>query len=591
MKKCFIPYSLIKTTLAVLAAAVTLFASAPARANTAWAHGGNWSSWVGLDQNVIEYPAGITNGMTWQQAGVVADAIANDYHNVGINFVRFPFNPATVSGNWAVTTNCINRLLADGMTVDLGCWYIDVTTTKQITNYTIWQNAWEQMDAVYGSNNKVYFEPINEPGGYTWVNLSNQVYNPYLNFISKSQDHIILDGIAAPLAPLYNMSRFQNCLLAYHDYVTANETYASAEKIITNILWGCETRTIVNEVGANTFSGADYQDSSSGNSNVVFLAALCDQCAQWNMGMAWFPAHQTPDLGGVLNNKTMFYGPGEGIINRSLVNELQNRWGFFTPASAALCDFNVIGTTDFSTYRPSTHSWEIQSGGGGAWGTSTDIAVPADYAGVGTAQLATWRGTNGNWYLDGVSGGGHYGTNGDIPVPGDYLGVGSAQLAVWRPSNGNWYVNGGATTQWGTNGDIPVPGYYNTNGVLDLAVYRPSTCTWWIKGGSAVQWGQAGDIPVPGNYFGDGTTQIAVFRPSTGQWIVNGGSTVSFGQSGDVPVPGDYIGAGYTQMAVWRPSDNTWQVYQVSTNTWGTTGDVPLPLPYAIRHYSLGYTN
>src|SRR5580700_10327571 len=97
MKKCFIRYSLTKTTLAALAAAVALLAAAPAQAGTGWAHGGNWAATGGLVTNIIMYPDGITSSTTPTQAAAEADTVASDYLGVGINFVRYPVNPATVS--------------------------------------------------------------------------------------------------------------------------------------------------------------------------------------------------------------------------------------------------------------------------------------------------------------------------------------------------------------------------------------------------------------------------------------------------------------------------------------------------------------
>ena len=298
------------------------------------------------------------------------------------------------------------------------------------------------------------------------------------------------------------------------------------------------------EMGAPATTGLNYGASST-NVNISFIRGICSEVNSLGLGMAYWPSHRAGDT------FRLFNSPGDGVTNPSLIDQLQSGWGFFSSlASLEVADFNVAGTTDYSTFRPAGSIWEIQGGGGGQFGLAGDIAVPADYVGNGKAQMAVWRQSTGEyWYIDGGATT-QFGLAGDIPVPGDYLGTGKAQIAVWRPAGGNWYVNGGTTTQFGLNGDIPVPGYYNGDGHLDMAVYRPSTKTWYINGGATVQWGLAGDIPVPG----------------------------------------DYNGSGLTQIAVWRPSNGTWYVDGVSTIAWGTNGDIPLPLPYAIRHYCLGYS-
>ncbi|HEX3624497.1 MAG TPA: glycoside hydrolase family 25 protein [Verrucomicrobiae bacterium] len=281
-----------------------------------------------------------------------------------------------------------------------------------------------------------------------------------------------------------------------------------------------------------------------------------------------------------------------GACDRDVLNGTSLTSYLVESAIPAVCDFNVSGQTDYSVFRPSNSGWYISpSVNPIQFGASTDIAVPADYNGTGTAQPAVWRPSTGDWYVYPSVNPTHWGTTGDIPVPGDYTGAGKAQLATWRPSNGTWFVDGIASVQWGTNGDIPVPGYYLGDGHMDYAVYRPSNNKWFIHGGSSVQFGTNGDIPVPGDYAGNGTTQIAMFRPSNGSWYVYGVGITNFGINGDVPVPGTYTGNGVTQPAVWRPSNNNWYVNGVGITTYGTTGDVPLPLPYAIRHYSLGYNN
>jgi putative transposon-encoded protein len=590
MKKCFIPHSVIKTTLGVLAAAVLLLAPSPGQADTSWVAGGNWADIGDNFQDGVIYPTGITSSTTAAQAAAKADIIAGDDISVGINFVRIGINPATVSSNWTVVQAYVNELISDGLYVDLACW--DGSDKDGIiNNFSAWQSMWQTVDGVYKNNNMVYYEPFNEPHGYTTANLLNNVYAPFLSFITKSDNHIILDGtsFANDVTAVGADSRFNACQLGIHIYPTwwgQYTTEAGWESALATHVGSYASRTIMTEMGAPALSGLDYQ-VSSGNVDVCFIRGISQECRTLSMGFVYWPAHRAND------GFSLFSSPGGVLNNPSLLNELQYGWNFFTTAPAwGVVDFNVIGKTDYSLFRPSNSAWYVNpSLNPTLYGASTDIAVPADYNGDGKAEFAVWRPSTGDWYDYPSVNPTHWGTTGDIPVPGDYLGVGKAQYAVWRPSNGTWYINGGATVQWGTNGDIPVPGYYNGDGHVDYAVYRPSNNKWYIFGQTAVPFGTAGDIPVPGDYTGSGKTQIAMFRPSNGTWYINGVGSTAFGQNGDVPVPADYSRIGMMQMATWRPADSTWNVNGATATAYGGTGDVPLPLPYAIRHYSLGYSN
>ncbi|HXC34292.1 MAG TPA: cellulase family glycosylhydrolase [Candidatus Acidoferrales bacterium] len=587
--KWFIRHSLTKTTLAALAAAITLLAPIPGHAWTGWIHGGNWMPDDGNNNGGDYYPTGITSSDTPAQAAAVADQVALDEMSVGISFVRIAINEATIADTWPVAQAYINELNNDGIYVLL-CDF-GTNNSGKIDNFTAWQTMWETVDSVYSGNGMVYYEPLNEPHTYsTESSLASSVYVPFLGFIKKNQSQIILDGTgyADDVTAVGADSRFNNCLLGLHTYAFWHPTYLTEsqwQSEVSAAVGGYASRTVVTEFGTISTYGWNYNVSSTTNVYDCFTRGVVREFASLGMGSMYFISHLAN------NGYRIFNTINGGVTSWSLVNQLQIGWGFYSnPAALANCDFNSAGLTDYAIFRPSNSTWYFKSGGGGSWGTTGDIAVPADYAGNGKMQMAVWRPSNFTWYLDGVSGGGVYGTTGDIPVPADYGGTGKAQIAVFRPSNGTWYINGVGLFQFGTNGDIPVPGYYTGSSGCDLAVYRPSNNKWYINGANTVQFGEPGDIPVPGDYNGTGTTQIAVFRPSTGQWLCYQGEAVTYGQSGDVPVPGDYMGNGTTQVATWRPSDNKWRVPNVGATQWGTTGDVPLCLPYAIRHYCLGYT-
>lgn len=471
MKKCFTTYSLTKITLAALAAAVTLLAPAPAQADTSGFHGGNWSSWVGLVDNDIQYPAGITSTTTVAQAQAVADTIACDYKAIGINFVRFPVNPATVTGNWSVTQACINELISQGLTVDIGCWYIDADSGGNglIRNMSTWQAMWQTVDGVYHANNSVYYEPINEPFGYTAAGLES-VYTTFLGFITKSQSHIILDGTGYSdnVTAIGGDSSFNSCLLSVHDYAMWNPGLTSEsgwESDLYNRVNPYQSRTIMTEFGAVTTTGLYYGATTSDN-NISFIRGMCNECQTLSMGSVYFPAHQPT----ANNNKRLFYGPGGGAINPSIITELQSGWGL--SASWHTWDNPAAGsgfTTGFAacswgSYREDIfgvksdgniyHTWWFNNSGWNTWEAHACPVAPAGAPGasanngVANREDIYYIGTDGNLYHQYYSGGWQPSINTweNLGAPSGVSLVGSPSATSWAAGRYDVYARGSNNT-------------------------------------------------------------------------------------------------------------------------------------------------
>ena len=82
-------------------------------------------------------------------------------------------------------------------------------------------------------------------------------------------------------------------------------------------------------------------------------------------------------------------------------------------------------------------------------------------------------------------------------MPGDYDGDGIDNLAIFRPSNGNWYIEGIGRIVWGSPGDTPVPGDYDGDGTIDVGVLRTNNGKWYIEGSPGQSWYYDGDFPLP----------------------------------------------------------------------------------------------
>ncbi len=209
-------------------------------------------------------------------------------------------------------------------------------------------------------------------------------------------------------------------------------------------------------------------------------------------------------------------------------------------------DFTFEQASTRAVFSASTGTWSIDDGYGTVFrfGIGGDIPTVTN-AGDGFAAVGVFRPSNDTWYQASPTGSiaarTQWGASGDIPVQAHYSGISRPTvLATFRPSNGIWYLRGVGNVAYGRRGDIPVPGHYAGTAAGDYtdhpAIFRPSNDSWYVPGARVVRYGIHGDIPVPGDYNGDGRTDVAVYRPSTHTWYVRGQPSRSFGTSTSAPI-------------------------------------------------------
>jgi hypothetical protein len=290
-----------------------------------WVKGGNWADARDNFQTGWVIPCGLTSSETVAEAQAKADEIASNLSYVGGNFVRVPINPPSVADSywWSIIQAYVNELVAKGFYVDLCCWGSS-SSKGTIDNFSAWETMWEQVDSVYANNWNIWYEPFNEPHGYSTSTLLNNVYAPFLTIISKSQQRIILDGTGYSdhVAAVGADSRFTTCKLGLHDYpFWANITTESGWQTQFNgEVGGYQDRVVITEMGAPATTGLNYRASSS-DVNVCFIRGVLEEANALQIGVIYWPSHKDGD------SYRLFVDTTSGQwTNWSLMTELESLW-------------------------------------------------------------------------------------------------------------------------------------------------------------------------------------------------------------------------------------------------------------------------
>jgi hypothetical protein len=228
-----------------------------------------------------------------------ADAQFAAYQNdLGANTVRLPMNPATAQ--WASYYGVIDAAVGRGFKVVLTYWSQDGTNMVPASLLPAWNQMWDTVSAHYQSNPLVYFDPINEPIGFTtpqWLDFA-ATFNARENTNGIPSSRLFIEGAQADgggwgtdLRPLCNDARFNGVYLAMHRYAFpyGSRTYADWVNDITTYMGSCSSRTVIEEFGVSADTSVDFHATPSGTTDkeVAFLKAMTDVIRQYHLGAIW----------------------------------------------------------------------------------------------------------------------------------------------------------------------------------------------------------------------------------------------------------------------------------------------------------------
>lgn len=386
------------SALAVLPVVVVASAS-PASADTSQFRGVNWAVPGDNFKKVPLILDGLNQSDSYATVRAKADAVYNGFASqLGVNTVRLPVNTHTVSSSWwNAYRGTIDAATAKGFKVILAYWEDGAASGGRITNTGAFNSMWNTVTTQYGSNSLVYFEPMNEPHGYStseWTNLAASWINARP---SIPRDRILVGGTgySQDIRPVCADSRLNGTLLSYHHYAFfyGTKDYAGWTQSFRERLGNCASRAILTEFGAPMDTGLNYNNASSTDNFVRYLRADTDSLRDLHMGSVYWPA-----LGGKITAGqnydwySLFALNGSGtnlsvsIRNSTGADRLKHGWGSDRPttpryeaeSSPAVC----TGSID--------SNWSGYSGTGFCNGDNTTGAYAQftiDAASAGTATL------------------------------------------------------------------------------------------------------------------------------------------------------------------------------------------------------------
>jgi hypothetical protein len=304
-----------------------------AKVGAAGISGINWAD--GRDNFVDGWiiPSGLTSSETYSSASAKANAIISGIQrNIsGVNTVRLPINPPSVTERWwGSYTGAIDMTLSKGMKVILGCWESSSSKDGRIDNTTAFWNMWTTVIRKYGSNGNVYFEVFNEPHGYTLSQLTS-IYVQFLSrFPNVPRGRILLSGTgySENVTGVGRDSRFNGCLLSLHNYAYwGSRSTAGWESDWRSRMGQYKNRTVVTEFGAPMNSRKDYRNGSQSNNEIAYIVGSSNVFRNDQVASVYWPGLRDDDPYSLLQRG----GNGTNInvwtVNASGVFRVRYGWG------------------------------------------------------------------------------------------------------------------------------------------------------------------------------------------------------------------------------------------------------------------------
>ncbi|MFJ8535598.1 glycoside hydrolase family 5 protein [Streptomyces sp. NPDC093591] len=246
-------------------------------------------------------PSGLSTSDSYATTYAKSQAIIGGFAKLGANTVRLPVNPTSVNGPfWKSYKGAIDAATAKGFKVILGYWEADNAKDGKIDNQAAYDQMWARITSSYVGNSRVYFEPMNEPFGYTsqeWRDIAARWVTTHR---SVPRDRILVGGVkySEDVKPVCADSRLDGTRLALHNYGFWHTDWTSSDQWKQDFkarIGDCASRTILDEFGATMTSGLNYNGPINGSSEIAYIQAATDTIRELGLGSVYWPGLRNGD--------------------------------------------------------------------------------------------------------------------------------------------------------------------------------------------------------------------------------------------------------------------------------------------------------
>ncbi|GIM96818.1 cellulase [Paractinoplanes toevensis] len=322
---------LLGAVLAVAVAVPLVAVAGEAAAATNSFRGVNWADARDNYVNGWVIPSGLTASDSYSTVYTKADGVIGGFQSLlGANTVRLPINPQSVnSAWWASYKAAFDSALAHGMKVIVSYWEADTAKDGYVDDPAAWNTMWDKVTSDFAGNGNVYFEPMNEPFGYSlsaWVSLCSAWLSRHAN-IPRGRVLISGTGYNDNVTGVGAASALSGTLLSLHFYGfwASDTTRAAWTTNLSNRLGSYSSRTVIDEAGSPMTTGLNYTGAANQDGNVFtsYFAATTDLTRARQMGIVYWPGLRSGDTYSITRQS----GSGLAVNNASGVAQLRWGWG------------------------------------------------------------------------------------------------------------------------------------------------------------------------------------------------------------------------------------------------------------------------